>query len=132
MNFFSLYILDTHNNFGCFVGKQKLFLGEGMTDIKNEQEFIREIKSGIVVADFYADWCSPCKLMMPVLQQISDEMSDVKFLKVNVETCLSVPNLYNISSIPSILIFRNGSVTEQMTGIKDAKKIKNSILNAKQ
>src|SRR5574343_296727 len=103
-----------------------------MIDIRNEQEFIREIKSGLLVAYFYADWCSPCKLMMPVLQQISDEMNDVKFLKVNVETCLSVPNLYNISSIPSILIFRNGSVAEQMTGIKDAKKIKNSILNAKQ
>ena len=101
-----------------------------MTEIKNYQEFMSNIKDGIVVADFYADWCSPCKLMMPTLQKLSDELKDVKILKINVETCFNVSNSYNISSVPSIIIFKDGNVVEQLSGVKDYQKVKSAILQA--
>lgn len=101
-----------------------------MTEVKSEQEFVNFIKDGVVVADFYADWCSPCKLMMPVLQKLSDEFSSVKILKVNVETCSNIADSYNISCVPSIIIFKNGNVIEQLNGVKDYQKVKSAILHA--
>jgi len=101
-----------------------------MTEIKTHQEFMTNIKEGVVVADFYADWCSPCKLMMPTLQKLSDEIKGIKVLKVNVETCFNISNSYNISSVPSIIIFKDGNVVEQINGVKDYNKIKSAILHA--
>lgn len=101
-----------------------------MIEIESYQEFANCVKEGVVVADFYADWCSPCKLMMPILQKLSDEMNNIKILKINVETCYNVSNSYNISSVPSIIIFKNGNIVEQINGVKDYQKIKSAILHA--
>ena len=98
-----------------------------MIDVKSTQEFTRESKSGVVVVDFYAEWCGPCKQMTPVLQKISEEVTDVKFLKINVETCFEVSNSYNVSSIPTLIFLKDGVVVNQITGTRDSKKIKDMI-----
>ncbi len=69
-----------------------------------------------VVVDFYADWCGPCKMMGPVLDEISNENSNVKICKVNVDNEQSLAEKYGIMSIPAFILFNNGKVEKQTVG----------------
>jgi len=82
-------------------------------------DFDREvIKSDkLVVADFWAEWCGPCKMIAPLLDEIAREMPDkVKIVKVNVETEPQVAQQYGIYNIPTLLFFKGGKVIEQVVG----------------
>ncbi len=75
-----------------------------------------------VLVDFYADWCSPCKMMPPILQAVKKEVGDdAIILKVNVDKNTSTASLYNVSSIPTIIIFKNGKVVWRQAGVAQAK-----------
>lgn len=83
-----------------------------------EHEFFNEISKGIVVVDFFADWCEPCKRISPVIDEISEEMADkAKFIKVDVEECSNIADKYEIDMIPSIVIFKDGELQEFIEGI---------------
>ena len=69
-----------------------------------------------VLVDFYANWCTPCKLIAPVLDQISEEREDVLVCKINVEEYPDVASLYSIKSIPALISFRSGEVYKRLTG----------------
>jgi thioredoxin 1 len=82
-------------------------------------DFDREvIKSDkLVVADFWAEWCGPCKMIAPLLDEIAREMPDkVKIVKVNVETEPQIAQQYGIYNIPTLLFFKDGKVREQVVG----------------
>lgn len=79
-----------------------------MVNIFNEENFEKEVEKseGVVIVDFYADWCGPCKMMSPIIDEIAEENSDIKVGKVN---CDEEPNLaikFDVMSIPTILIFK--------------------------
>ncbi len=70
-----------------------------------------------VLADFWADWCGPCKMIAPVLEEIADEhQNSVKIAKVNVDENPNLANQYGISAIPTMLIFEGGKVTGKIIG----------------
>ncbi len=79
-----------------------------------------------VLVDFWAEWCGPCKMIAPVLDELADEqVGKVKIVKVNVDNAQELAGKYRISSIPTLLIFKGGMVKEQvvgMTGKKDLEK----------
>ena len=77
-----------------------------------------------VLVDFYADWCGPCKMMSPVIDEIADENSNVKVGKVNVDDNQELAMKYNIMSIPTIMVFENGVPKKTFVGVTD----KNEIL----
>ena len=85
-----------------------------------DQNFQKEVlESEIpVFVDFWAPWCGPCRLMGPVIEQLADELdgSKIKIGKCNVDESNEVASKYNIMSIPTFLIFKNGQVVEQMVG----------------
>lgn len=71
-----------------------------------------------VVVDFYANWCGPCKVMSPIIEQLSRELTNVKFVKVNVDSSPDLMNRYNIGSIPTFLFFKGGSIFAKEVGKK--------------
>lgn len=81
-----------------------------------------------VLVDFYADWCGPCKMMTPVVEQISKEMGDqVRVLKVDVDRNQSAASAYQIQGVPTFLIFKNGKVMWRQSGAMPAHVLKQAI-----
>jgi thioredoxin 1 len=90
----------------------------------NEANFEREVTQSDkpVVVDFWAEWCGPCKMIAPLLDEIAKERSgSVKIAKVNVDQNQSLSNKYNIRAIPSLLFFKNGQLRDQITGMTNKK-----------
>jgi thioredoxin 1 len=90
----------------------------------NESNFDREVMQSDkpVVVDFWAEWCGPCKMIAPLLDEIAKEKAGaVKVAKVNVDQNQSLSFKYNIRAIPSLLFFKNGQVRDQVTGMTSKK-----------
>ena len=80
-----------------------------------EQEVMKA--EGTVLVDFYADWCGPCKMQGPIVDMLSEERSDVKFCKLNVDDAPAIAIQLGISSIPTIMVVKNGEITYKEPGL---------------
>lgn len=88
----------------------------------NASNFEESIAKGIVILDFYADWCAPCRMIGPVLEQIAEENSDINVVKVNVDENMELANKYAVKGIPALFILKEGKTVAQRAGFmpKDA------------
>lgn len=89
-----------------------------------EKEVLNSDKTTII--DFYADWCGPCKMMSPVIDEIAEENDSVKVGKLNVDEAQDIAVKYNVMSIPTIIVFKNGKEDKRFVGVTS----KGNILNA--
>ena len=81
-----------------------------------------------VLIDFYADWCGPCRMMSPIIDEISEELGDkVKVGKVNVDENQDLAMEYAVMSIPTIVILKNGKVEKTFVGVRDKSEIKDAL-----
>jgi thioredoxin 1 len=90
----------------------------------DESNFDREVTQtdGAVIVDFWAEWCGPCKMIAPLLDEIAREkVGVVKVAKVNVDESQSLSFKYNIRAIPALLFFKNGQLRDQITGVTSKK-----------
>lgn len=71
---------------------------------------------GLVLVDFYADWCGPCKMTSPIIEELSEEIKDMKFVKINVDESQELASQFSVFSIPTFLIFKAGKVVGQFVG----------------
>lgn len=82
-----------------------------------------------VIVDFYADWCGPCKMMSPVIDELSDKYKDkMNFCKCNVDDNENIAQKYNIMSIPAIFIFNGGEIVKKFVGAQSKKDLEDAIL----
>ena len=93
----------------------------------NKDTFKQAIQTGVVVVDFYADWCGPCKMLTPVLEALSLEIPDVHFYKVNVDNDKKLALSYDILSIPVLLLFKDGELVGKTQGFSPKEMIKTFI-----
>jgi thioredoxin 1 len=96
----------------------------------DESNFEREVTSSDkpVLVDFWAEWCGPCKLIAPLLDEIAREKAgSVKIAKVNVDENQSLSSKFNIRAIPSLLFFKNGQLRDQVTGMTSKKDLLSRI-----
>ncbi len=70
-----------------------------------------------VLVDFYADWCRPCQMLAPVLEEVARETPDAKIVKVNVDQNPELAAQYNVAAIPSLLVFKDGEIAAERTGL---------------
>lgn len=77
-----------------------------------------------VLVDFWASWCGPCRMVSPIVDEIANENSDIKVCKVNVDDNQELAEKYNVMSIPTLIVFKDGKIANQMVGAKP----KNQIL----
>ena len=97
-----------------------------ITEENFENEVIKSDKT--VIIDFYADWCGPCKMMSPIIDEIAEELGDkVKVGKVNSDDNIDLAEKFGIMSIPTILIFKNGNIDKTFVGVTDKSEIINVI-----
>lgn len=98
-----------------------------MRVIKSD-EFDTTIKDGIVLVDFYADWCMPCKQLAPVLEELSGQYTDkVDFVKVDIEESRTISDRFGIMSIPTIIIFKDGAAVKTLTGFQPKEMFANAL-----
>lgn len=71
---------------------------------------------GVVMVDFYADWCGPCKVAAPIIDELAEELKEVKFVKVNVDENQELAGDYSVFSIPTFLVLQDGTVKNQFVG----------------
>ncbi len=91
--------------------------------LKNSQEFTETIDSQDVLIDFYADWCGPCQMLAPLLEEIDT----IDILKVNVDEFKDIAANFGIMSIPTLILFRSGKEIKREIGFKNLDEIKKMI-----
>jgi len=83
-----------------------------------------------VIVDFHALWCGPCKVQSPILKQIAEELGDkVKVIKIDVEQNQAIAIRFNIQSVPTLMIFKNGEVKYQQAGVHTKPQLMNILTN---
>lgn len=90
---------------------------------KNDFDSVVKQSSKTVLVDFWASWCGPCRMIAPVLEEVAAERPDVKVCKVNVDEEQELAISYGVSSIPTLLVFKNGQVVKQSVGAIPKQKI---------
>ena len=85
-------------------------------EIHSFEEFQQEIATGLVLVDFYATWCGPCRMLAPIVSQIAEEHPEIKVLRVDVDAVEQLAAAYSINSIPTLNKFQDGHATGLNSG----------------
>ena len=91
-----------------------------------EEEFEEKVlkNSKKVLVDFYADWCGPCRMLSPIIEEIAKENDEYEFVKVNVDDCPEVSRKYGVMSIPTLIVFENGVEKKKTLGFHSLEEVK--------
>ena len=92
--------------------------------IQNKNEFDAEIKEGLVLVDFFATWCGPCKMLSPVLEEVANENPNLNVLKIDVDEASELAARFGIQAIPTLILFKNGEQVAMRMGYQN----KNQLL----
>ncbi len=90
-----------------------------------EKEVLQSDKK--VLIDFYADWCGPCKMLSPIIEEVSGEETNVKFVKLNIDEAEDIAIEYQVMSIPTLVVIENGKEVNRSVGLIDKEQVKDLI-----
>ena len=82
-----------------------------------DSTFDEFVKEGLVVVDFYAEWCSPCRKLGELLEHLQLNFSNVKFAKVNIENCAEITTEFGVRSLPTLILFKDGVKVDRVEGL---------------
>ena len=101
-----------------------------MSVLKIEEKDFNKIiknKDKKIIIDCYADWCGPCRMLSPIIDELESEINTCEFYKLNVDNAENISREYGIMSIPTILIFKDGELLEKTIGLKSKEELKKII-----
>lgn len=94
-----------------------------VTDKHSFEETVLKSKTPVLV-DFYADWCTPCKIMLPIMENLSNEFKDkIMILKINIDENPDIAQKYSVMSIPTIILFKDGEPKKTSVGVTSKEKL---------
>ncbi len=97
----------------------------------DDNNFQNEIATGVTLVDFYADWCGPCRMIAPIVEELSNEMQgQAKIAKVDIEKAQKVTGSFGVTSIPTIILFKDGKEVQRIVGLKGKDDLKDMITKA--
>lgn len=85
--------------------------------MNNKIEELVNNEKGIVILDFWAPWCGPCRMLSPILDEIKEKYKDIKIFKFNVDDSEEFVNDFNIQNVPTLIFFKNGKIIKQISGL---------------
>ena len=98
-----------------------------MVEELNENNFKEKVSTGNVLVDLYAPWCGPCRMLGPVIEKLSTEVTNYKFYKLNVDDNALIAQEYGVMSIPTLLIFKDGKLVNTIVGLRSMDELKNIL-----
>ncbi|MFL8709602.1 thioredoxin [Clostridioides sp. GD02377] len=101
-----------------------------MSKIINNNEFINEVenKDGLVVVDFFATWCGPCKMLSPVYEALGNEMAEkANFFKVDIDQSIELAQEFEVSTVPTVIIFKDGKPVDRLIGFIPKDNLKKKV-----
>jgi len=115
----------------CLLGTLSAFAADNIP-VVTEATFNQDIKSGVVLVDFFAPWCGPCKQMSSVLDAVSRNLQPgTRIIKVNIDKSRSLMDSNQVSALPTLVLFKNGKEVGRLTGFNDQRAVENFINTAK-
>ena len=97
--------------------------------ISTDAEFTANISSGVTLVDFWAEWCGPCQLMLPRLEELANKTDGkATIMKHNVDEDPATPSQFRIMSIPTIIVFKDGQPVEKFVGVQDVATLEAAII----
>lgn len=95
-----------------------------------EDNFRDEIKKGIVLVDFYAEWCGPCRMLGPILEEVAGQIEGkARIGKLDIDKAQQVTSDFQVTSVPTLILFKNGEEVDRIVGLKDADTLSSMIQN---
>src|SRR5262245_11741519 len=95
----------------------------------DDENFEASIKKGVTLVDFHADWCGPCKMIAPIIEELSNELlGQALVAKVDVDMSQDVSQKYDITSIPTLIVFKDGQEVKRVVGVRDKNTLKSMVL----
>ena len=92
------------------------------------ENFEQTVGSGMTLVDFFTDWCGPCRMLAPVFEEVAKEMHEkVRFAKLNVENTAAIATKHRVTSVPTLILFKEGKEVHRQEGLSDANAIKSLI-----
>ena len=96
--------------------------------IVNKNEFNAVVEKGVVMVDFFATWCGPCKMLSPVLEDVANEMvGKAEIVKVDIDESADLASQFGIMAVPTMLIFKDGQVVKQLQGFMPKPQLVNAL-----
>jgi len=104
---------------------------KGLIKHLTDDNFKNEVAKGVTLVDFHADWCGPCRMLSPVLDQIAADMKGKAAVgKVDIDAEQKIAAEFQISSVPTLILFKNGKEVNRLVGLRNAEAVKNFVASA--